>query len=495
MIERLRELEHLSRRLEPDPHARARLREPIVEYAERFLDELGRTPAYRSDTTAARDLRDVRIPEEPVPPEHVVALLDRCVDTPGLKPSSAGHLAYIPGGGLYPSSLGDYIAAITNHYAGIAYAGPGAVEMENLLIRWMAEVVGFPEGSGGNLASGGSVANLIAVVTAREARGLRAAEYSRAVVYGTEQMHHCLEKALHIAGLGECQVRHVPMDDGGRMRPTELAAAVAEDRRAGRRNPWMVIASAGTTDVGAVDPLDEIGEVAREEGLWYHVDAAYGGFFALCPEFRPKLRGMAQADSLVLDPHKGLFLPYGLGAVLVRDDETLRGAHTRHAHYLQDTHREDGGAPSPADRSPELTKHWRAPRMWLPLMLFGTRPFRAALEEKALLARYFRERALEMGFEVGPEPDLSVVHYRWVPAEGDADAFNRALLRAILEDGHTFISSTTLNGTFVLRLAALCFRTHLYTVDRYLAFLRQTLEDLGETPLTSRAAPEAKSVP
>ena len=485
LAQELAGLEAVSRLLEPDAQSRERIREPFVHYTERFLEALQDTPAYRSEKRAALALRDLPVPEEPTPPETLVDLLEENVDRVGLNAAHPGHVAYIPGGGLYPSALGDYVAAVTNHYAGIAYAGPGAAQMEDRLVRWMAEITGLPSTAGGNLASGGSVANLIAVITAREARPVRSEDVPTVVVYSTSQAHHCVDKALHMAGLGECVRRTVPMDEGHRMDPAGLRELVTRDRREGLE-PWLVVASAGTTDAGAVDPLEAVADVARDEGLWYHVDAAYGGFFALSPRIRPRLKGMERADSLVLDPHKGLFLPYGLGAVLVRDDDLLRRAHTGRGAYLQDAEAEQERIPSPADRSPELTKHWRAPRMWLPLMLFGLRPFRAALEEKILLARYFRKQAREMGFETGPEPDLSVVLYRWVPAEGDPDAFNRELVRRLHQDGRVFVSSTTLGGTFYLRFAVLSFRTHRETVDLYLEMLTRILRDLGEEP----SAPE-----
>jgi glutamate/tyrosine decarboxylase-like PLP-dependent enzyme len=358
------------------------------------------------------------------------------------------------------------------------FAGPGSVEMENLVLDWMAEIVGYPAGSGGNLASGGSIANLIGVVTARDAHGLRAKDFSKAVVYLTDQAHHCFDKALRIAGLGECVRRIVALDDRYRMMPEDLERLIRLDREDGLL-PWLVMASAGTTDVGAIVPLPEIGAIAREHELWFHVDAAYGGFFALVDECRPLLAGMELSDSLVLDPHKGLFLPYGSGAVLARDKVAMARAHAYHAHYMQDTVAEESREiGSPAELSPELTKHFRGLRVWLPLLLHGVEPFRACLEEKLYLARYFYREARTRGFEVGPEPELSVVIFRWVPEVGDANAFNEALIEEIHQDGRVFLSSTMLDGTFVLRLAPLAFRTHLSTIDLTLEILREKVEKL-----------------
>lgn len=478
-LARIRELERASRALEPDAAVRGRLRDAVAGHLERFLEELPARPTYQADKRPARKLLESPIGDEPRPIEELLALFDEAVTRPGILAAGPGHLGYIPGGGLFAASLGDVLAAITNEYAGVRFAGPGAVEMENQVLDWMAsDVVGYPPGAAGNLASGGSIANLIAIVTAREAKGLRARDYERAVVYLTSHAHHCVAKSLRVVGLGECVQRVVPLDGRYRMVPEALDAAIREDRADGRI-PWLVIGSAGTTDVGAIDPLVDIARVAGEHDLWYHVDAAYGGFFALVDSLRPKLAGMELSDSIVLDPHKGLFNPYGAGALLVRDGETLRAAHVHRASYMQDTFEEESPeARSPADLSPELTKHFRGARVWLPLMLHGVAPFRAALEEKHELARYFHREARALGFEVGPEPELSVATYRWLPERGDPDAFNRALIDEMHRDGRIFLSSTRIDGRFVLRLAVLVFRTHLETIDLTLEILREKVAKL-----------------
>ncbi len=477
LIARIRELERAARPLEPDSRERHALHEAVAGHAEAFLDRLHAVPAFEANIAPAMDLAGHRPSEEPAALKELLDLYRRAVEDTGLKASSPGHVAYIPGGGLYASALGDYLAAVTNEYAGVRFAGPGAVEMENLLLRWMAGLAGYPAGAHGNLTSGGSIANLIAVVTAREAHGLRCADIPRAVVYLTAQAHHSLEKALRIAGLGECVRHRVAVDAGQRMVPEALQRAIADDRAAGLR-PWLVLSAAGSTDVGAIDPLQRIGRITTAEGLWYHVDAAYGGFFLLCREVRERLGGLELSDSLVMDPHKSLFLPYGIGAVLVRDGEQLARAHHYHADYMQDAVANSRAADSPADLSPELSKHFRGPRLWLPLLLYGVAPFRACLEEKLFLTRYFHERVRSLGFEVGPEPELTVSTYRWLPQRGDADAFNEALVRSIQQDGRVFVSSTRIAGCYFLRLAVLGFRTHLETIDLTLQVLAEKVAKL-----------------
>jgi glutamate/tyrosine decarboxylase-like PLP-dependent enzyme len=453
----------------------------VVASSERFLRKLQSLQAYVETEDKGIGLLEAPISERGLPIEAAIELLERHVVRPGGNPASAGHLAYIPGGGLYHAALGDFLAAVSNKYAGIFFTGPGAVRMENMLVRWVADLVGYPAGAGGNIASGGSIANLTAIATARDAHGLKGADYASAVVYLTAQAHHCIEKALRLAGMAEAQVRQIAMDDGYRMRPDALAHAIAGDRGRGLR-PWLVIAAAGTTDTGAVDPLGAVADVAERERCWLHVDAAYGGFFLLTDYGRRMLRGIERSHSVVLDPHKSLFLPYGAGIVVVRDADRLAATHGASGHYMQDALREPSEV-SPADVSPELSKHFRALRMWLPLILVGTEPFRAALEEKLLLARYFHEEIQSLGFEVGPAPDLSVVTYRWAPPGVSierANELNQAIVDRVRHDGRVFISSTTLDGRFTLRLAVLAFRTHRRTVDLALRLLGEAAAAIAD---------------
>ena len=474
LLAELRRLERAARPLDPGAGRRRRIRTAAVAWSERFLRRLDTLRAFQETDDKGLGLLAAPIGEQGMPLARAMALLEREVLAPGANPASGGHLAYIPGGGLYHSAIGDYIAAVSDKYAGVFFAGPGAVRMENMLVRWIADLVGYPPGAAGTIASGGSVATLAAVCAARDAHGIAGDAVARAVVYLTTQAHHCLQKSLRIAGLGHAAVRYVAMDGVHRMRADALAEAIAGDRAAGLR-PWLVVASAGTVDTGAVDPIDAIGAVARREGCWFHVDAAYGGFFLLTGQGRRAMAGIERSDSVVLDPHKGLFMPYGAGVVICRDAAALVAAHEYSGAYMQDAAR-DPTELSPADLSPELTKHFRGLRMWLPLMLVGVRPFRAALEEKLLLARYFHAEVAALGFEVGPAPDLSIVTYRWAPPGATlerANAINQRIVESVRRDGRIFLSSTLLDGRFTLRMVALAFRTHRRTIDLALRILRE----------------------
>ncbi len=482
LLRQIRRLERESRPLEPGTAVRKRLRNAVVASSERFLRKIETLKAYVETEDKGIGLLRAPITDEGLSLEAVIELLEHDVVRPGGQPASSGYLAYIPGGGIYPAALGDYLAAVSDKYASVFFAGPGAVRMENMLLRWVADLIGYPAGAAGNIASGGSIANLTAVVTAREAHGLKSADFARAVVYLTSQAHHSVNKALHIAGLGEAQVRQIPIDERYRMRPDLLERTIADDREQGLK-PWLVVAAAGTTDTGAVDPLEPIGAVCERERCWFHVDAAYGGFFLLTDDGRAALKGIDRADSVVLDPHKGLFLPWGAGIVVVRDGGALAAAHHYTGHYMQDAHKNSGEV-SPADLSVELTKHFRALRMWLPLVLLGTKPFRAALTEKLLLARYFRQQIEAHGFEIGPPPDLSIVTFRSArpgATLGEQNRDNETIVDAIRRDGRVFLSSTQLDGRFTLRMAALGFRTHRRTIDLAIRILCEQRSALTAT--------------
>lgn len=475
MLNKIKQLEHQSSVLEPSANRRAEMTKQAVAYAEAFLDRLPVTNTYEPDTGRSKVLEQPFM-ETAGDFEHLLETLETAVTHEGINPASGGHMGYIPGGGIYPSAWGDFLADITNCYSGVSFASPGGANMERQLVMWMARLVGYPASSGGDLTSGGSMANLTAIIAARETMGIRARQVESSCIYTTSDSHHCIDKALRAAGLADCQKRQVPMDDCFRMDVAALQQLILEDKAAGLR-PWLIVASAGTTDTGAVDPVGAIAELAEQHQLWLHVDAAYGGFFLLCAEGRQVLHGLGKAHSIVLDPHKGMFLPYGSGAVLVKDEKWLARSQAYEADYMQDA-RLASGFYSPAELSLELTRPFRGLRFWLPLKLFGVAAFRAALSEKIWLARYFYEQLQKTpGWETGPYPELSVVTYRFIAAQGDADSFNQYLVKAVQADGKVFISSTQIDGKFFLRLAVLHFRTHLLQVDYLLGLLKTlTLE-------------------
>ncbi len=483
MKKRIKELEKEARKLEPDFKDRVAMTAKVMHYGQSFLDDLDNKKAFVETDDKAAEILEHPITDEPTELQEILKLIENQVDTPGLNPASGRHLGYIPGGGIYPSALADFMAAVSNRYAGVFFSSPGAVRIENTCIRWMCDLIGYPEMSGGNLSSGGSIANLTGLVAARDHSGITSKDFSRAVLYTTQQVHHCVIKAIKFSGLRDATVRTIDMDRRYRMKPELLNKQIKQDKEQGRL-PLIIFASAGTTDLGAVDPLEEIAEIARAQNIWLHVDAAYGGFFLLTEKGKNKMKGIEKADSVTIDPHKGLFLPYGSGALLVRDVQTLYDSQHMTANYLQDTLSATEEL-SPADLSPELSKHFRGLRMWLPLKLFGLSPFRAALNEKLELTNYFyKEVQMIEGIEVGPEPELSVMFFRYLPSDEktDANEFNKKLVDALHKDGRVFLSSTNIENTVYLRLAVLSFRTHLEDIDLTLEVLKEKIAALENKP-------------
>jgi aromatic-L-amino-acid/L-tryptophan decarboxylase len=470
MIDALRaKIEALQRAaapLEPDAAARAALMGQAFDHAQDFLGGLAEGPSHQGwgDAFAAFDPEFAEAGRDPA---EVLDFLGRGVDRPGIATASPRFMGYIPGGGLFHAAIGDFLAAASNKYSGFAPAAPGAARLENATAGWLARVIGFPHGAAGTLTSGGSMANLTAIVTAREARDADGG----GAIYLSRFAHHCIDKALRIADRARSPRRLIATDERHRMRADALEEALARDVADGIR-PWLVVASAGTVDTGSVDPLAKIADLCARYGAWLHVDGAYGGLFMLCEEGRAVLGGIERADTVALDPHKTLFLPYGTGAVVARDGRHLFDAFSASADYIRPLDENDPGM-SPSDLSPELTRHFRALRLWLPLQIAGIAAFRAAQSEKIALARYFHARLGEMpGWEVGAPPDLSVVAFRYRADKGGGDAFNDRLLRRVQEEGRVFLSGTRIDGEAWLRCAILSFRTHLAHID-------ETIDVLG----------------
>ena len=478
MIEQLRDeiaaLRAKTRPLEPDSDERKSLGEQALDHALAYWDQVDTASSNRPWSEVFAQRLDPEFPEDGRVPASVLDYVRECVDAPGFATTSPRFMAYIPGGAVPYSAFGDLLAATSNKYSGFASASPGAVRIENACVAWLAQVIGYPSESAGTLTSGGSVANLAAVVAAREARDPEGG----GAVYMSGTAHYCVDKALHIAGRGRSPRRLVAVDNHWRILPSALEDAIQRDLADGVR-PWLVVASAGTIDTGSIDPLDEIAEICARHRIWLHVDGAYGGLFALCEEGRGKLKGIDRADSLALDPHKTLFLPYGTGAVLVRDGKQLVNAFSATAAYIAPLGESEVG-PSPADLSPELTRHFRALRLWLPLQMAGIGAFRAAQAEKLALARYFHARLSEMdGWDAGPPPDLSVVAFRYLTKNGDVDAFNERLMQHIQQEGRVMMSGTRIDGSYRLRCAILSFRTHIEHVDDAIDAVTRGVEALG----------------
>src|ERR1041385_7650847 len=404
--------------------------EPNADEMRRLIDEAARRVIAHIESLPSQPAQNVegatgsaRPRSEPLPTrgQSYESLLDFLFDEAVPRSFTAagpGYLAYVPGGGIYHAAVADYIADAVNRYVGVCAAAPVLAQLEANVVRWFCEIVGYGRGSGGVLTTGGSMANLIAIITARQS--LLADAFSNATLYCGDQIHHAFQKSAMLAGFPAANIREIESDALFRVRVDKLEEAIARDRAAGLR-PFLVAGSAGTTNTGAVDDLDALGRVARENEMWFHADGAYGAFFMLTERGRARMRGIAAADSVVLDPHKTLFLPFGTGALVVKDASLLRRAHSMHADYLP-AFQELGERVDFCELSPELSRDFRGLRLWLPLKMFGIEPFREQLEEKLDLAAYAAEELKKIeGMELVAEPQLSILAFR---VAGD-DARNR----------------------------------------------------------------------
>ncbi|CAH1252292.1 HDC [Branchiostoma lanceolatum] len=375
-----------------------------------------------------------------------------------------GHMAYVPGNSTAPAAIGDFLAASFNPYSLNVASCRRAVKMQQMIVQWVGRLFGYPSACAGNLTSGGTVATMVAMTTARDHKVPRSKDYSRSVLYLSELTHDGVAKCLSTLGMREAVVRKVPVDDKYRMDVNILRKFIENDVQ-NNLLPFLVVATTGTTDVGSVDPVPAIRAVATQYNMWLHVDACYGGFFVLCNSAKHLFEGVETADSIAVDPHKGLYAPFGTGLVLVRNGTLLRNSNTRqHGNYMQDqlTNPEDW---NPEDLTFEQSAHFRAPRVLLPLQLYGVATFRDALQEKLELAKYLYLRLKGQAHIQVVEPVLSTVLFR-IP--GVSDNTNRALLREITTDGRFFITTTTVKGVLYLRVIIFCYRTHRQDVDVFI---------------------------
>jgi len=315
------------------------------------------------------------------------------------------------------------------------------------------------------------MSNLIALVTAR--RNKLPENFLSGALYTSDQTHYSVSKAAVLAGFPPQNVRLAPTDSRFRISLEQLRERVRLDREAGM-TPFLLVGNAGTTNTGAVDHLAALADIAEEEGMWLHIDAAYGGFFMMTDRGRAVMKGIERADSITLDPHKGLFLPYGTGSLLVRDASTLKKAHSVRAVYLPETEHE----PDLVDLSqvsPELSRAFRGLRVWLPLKMHGIGPFRRNLDEKLQLAEWITEQLRQIEeLEIVAEPQLTVLAFRLRLPGLDEESINcltRQLLNEVNRRRRVYLSSTVIHGRFLIRICVLSFRTHL---DR----MQMALEDI-----------------
>ena len=437
--------------------SRERMREIGYRVVDRIVEHLVTLPSQRvgtkGDPAVLLKALSEPVPEQGMEFEAVLDLVEREVLANTMHVNHPRFFAYVPGPGNYVGAMADALISGYNVFAGTWISGSGPAAVELTVLEWLREMCGLPAGAGGVLVSGGTLANLTGLTVARHVKIRDRLE--DATVYFSDQAHSSLEKALRTIGLPAENHRKLPSDPAYRLPVGELARSIAQDRAAGKY-PFCVIASAGTTNTGAIDPLPELSTLCRREGLWLHVDGAYGAAAVIAPRGRELLAGLELADSLSLDPHKWLFQPYEIGCVLVGDREHLRGTFRILPEYLKDTqqHSEEFNF---TDYGIQLSRNFRALKLWMSIKVFGLVAFRAALE-RGFAQGEFTEACLRAmsGWEIVTPAQMGIVCFRYPALD---DAAHLRLVQTLLEDGFALITSTILRGRTVLRTCSINPRT------------------------------------
>lgn len=453
--------------LEPDKRQRDELNDAVLSYLDSWYQAPSELDAMGIAITADLIEHLGTPPSEEGRSIHSILEDVDAAGQSGIYHASPGHMSYIPNGGLYSGALADLLASGLNRYTGVAGAAPGMTAIEQGVVKWILSLFDFPEAGAGVLLSGGSMANFTALVAARTTH--LGDDFAEGVIYVTDRTHHSVAKGARLAGIRNTQIVPIATDNALRMDSQQLRERIESDHHAGL-SPFLIVGSAGTTDTGTVDRLDELADIASELGLWLHVDAAYGGFFQMTARGDAALRGIKRADSIALDPHKGLSIPFGVGAVIVRDEAHLIDVNEGRGAYLipEDMHM---GMRDISSLGPELSRPNRGVLVWLPLQLHGLRAFREALDSSLDLARHAYDRLVTIeGIETPWQPDLSVVAFRF-----EDDDVGRAAMEAVRTDRRVHLSPTTIDDRFVLRFAILNRRSTRDHVDHAIDIIEKTL--------------------
>lgn len=449
----------------------------------KFLDSLSDQPAWNDDNAVAiaRSTSEL-LPETGTALEPLLDDLFDEVLSVGVNAAGPSYLAYVPGGGLPHAAVADLIAKAVNRYIGLWNGAPGLAQLEATVLGWFGDIIGYPQEAGGFFTSGGSLSIWSAIVTARCCK--LPDDFLRGTLYTSDQAHHAVIKAARLAGFPVENVRAISVDAAFRIRIDRLREQIERDRRDGWQ-PFAIVGQAGTTNTGAVDDLDALADVAQDEDMWLHHDASYGGFFMLTERGRGLLRGMERADSVTLDPHKSLFLPYGTGCLLVRNIDHLKHAHQIRGEYLTSSP-EHPEFIDFCDISPELTRNCRGLAVWLPIKLHGIEPFRRNLDEKLDLARYAANQLCQLNEELDDEleivadPQLTIVAFRLVRdrlTDDELNQLNSDLRDRINASRKVLLTPTLLHGRYVIRICVLCFRTHQDAIDTCMDEIRRAISE------------------
>jgi aromatic-L-amino-acid/L-tryptophan decarboxylase len=470
--------------LEPSADEIRHWGDSVTQFIIEYLDALRDRPAYRQ--TSSREIRsrlDSKLPGKGSDFDSLLKTFRESIVPFSRQNAHPRMFGYVQSPGTPVGAFADLLASTLNANLTIWRSAPAPVELERLTIDWIRQILGFPAQAGGLFVSGGSMANLSAIAAARQTK---IDSLGRLRMYASSAAHFSIIKAAALLAIGAENVRHVAVDDCFRMRVDDLVAKINADLEAGYV-PFCVVGNAGTVDTGAVDPLGEIREVANRFRLWMHVDGSYGAFAILADSAKKLFAGMEQADSIALDPHKWLYLPVDVGCVIYRDLDRARDAFAHEAEYTRMFGEEADEAFVCWDYGPELSRRFRALKVWMLLKGAGLDRLSEAIESNLACAHHLESLVLASDdFEMAAPVQLSIFCFRHVPAAlkdqapQTIDAFNERLLVALQRDGSSYLSNTTLNGRFALRGCVLNYRTTLRDMEILLDDLRRVAKSLPE---------------
>src|SRR5213082_311130 len=478
--------------LDPSPEQIRSWANAAVELMAEYLGAIRDRRLYPS--TSSRQIRerlDSSLPEEPANFDELLHTFRSTLIELSRHNGHPRMFGYVQAPGTAIAAFADLLSSTLNANLTAWRSAPAAVEIERLTIDWIKQIVGFNRNAAGLFVSGGSMANMAALAAARRAKAPpeiqnKGAQFcARALrIYASEETHHSVAKAAALLGIGRDNVRLIRVDERYKINLDELVAAIEEDRRA-EHLPICVVANAGTVATGAFDPLPRISEIARRFNLWLHVDGAYGGFAALAPSARPLFASIGEADSVALDPHKWLYLPVDCGCILYRDPEAARATFAHEAEYTRVIGQEADEAFAFWDYGPELSRRFRALKVWMLLKGVGLDFLGDAIESNLACARHFESmvRASD-DFEMVAPVELSIFCFRHLPVQlrnespQAIDAFNERLLIALQRDGSSYLSNAILGGRFALRGCVLNYRTTLRDMEILLDDLRRVATSL-----------------
>lgn len=419
-------------------------------------------------------------PENPTEAKEVLKFVLEEVMTKSNIVSHPKSYSFVPGPSNYISAMADSLTAGFNIFSGGWQASPAAAEMEIVTMNWLLKMFGFPQKKGGGIfTSGGSMANLTALVTARTVKC--GDDFSKAIIYLSDQAHSSNIKAIRVLGFSKEQIRVIPTDGEFKFSLNKLKNAIAKDRLEGLQ-PFCLIATAGTTNTGTVDPLSEIAKICKMENIWFHIDGAYGGFSILAEDGKQLLKGIEKADSLTIDPHKWFYQPYEIGCLLVKRHKWLKGTFTEKPEYLRDI---EGNTSEINfyDHGIELTRRFRALKFYMSVKTFGLDEFRKAITYNVKLAEATEAfLRVSSNWEVISPATLAVINFRYNPignklSEKQLDALNQKISQSVVESKEALLVTTVLNRQVVLRMCLINPRTTLDDVKETIALCESFAEE------------------